>query len=799
MPHSFVDALVPRPQSVTVRGGSHPPLLQLRPLIRAPSAADALAIRDTLHRLFATRLSTRVRARTLLILLDPTAGIAPRSAGRAIAEQAYRLEFGPALRLVASGLAGVRFGLQTLRQLLEGAGHPPQPAWPILEIRDWPRLAVRGIHLDLAREMEYRPAHLRRVVDHLAALKFNTLHLYLENKFVFPSAPELAPPRVMTPDQARALCRFAADRGIQVIPQLATLGHMEHLLQGRFAELREKADSAYNLCPSHPGARPFLAGLLTDVQAAFRSPFIHVGYDESHSGICPRCQARGTPPEILADHLNWLNDQVRALNARTLIYGDKFLAAADFPRADAVHAPSAEAARQALARVHRDILITDWHYTAPYGGTVRYLVNEGFDVHIAPATNLYWHDAIPLHRGHHWIVPTIDQAVAEGATGVMHTNWEFYRGQFFDNFWFFQALSAERGWSGAPHDYTGWGRRFARCFWGLPDDPYSELAGLAETLPVGRRRFFVDSSVLAVEIPSALNPLYPEWRQIRFDHVEAGEELIRQARRFLKSARRNADTLRILDMPGQIARYLGLRAVAREALLAAARQGLRSEARRPITTLRRAARQVLRRLEFGYRVYGGAVKDRARLQSHLQDLDRLDGILRDLPDAELRALDAPNLLALLRAEPESGTGFIRSFFASPLLPAPPDIRSVARPAPQLAFQPAPYLDDLRLVDIRTVHHGQPGLIYLKTRIHSSRAHAARLLYGVDGPARLWVNGRAVDCRPQATNPAVADQYAVALRLRTGANHILFALNTNGGQAWGLVCRLIQGASSETPS
>lgn len=648
MTDPLIACLIPQPRIIHRQPGTDPVVPSLTLTVQAPSLFEQSATEAAADFILKPWMDRQQPARRLILTLDPSLTIAPRGTGPAIADQAYALALGRDIRIAARSTAGLRHGLQTLRQLLDSATDATLSHLPRLSISDWPRLATRGIHLDLAREMEYRPAHLRKVVEHLAYLKFNTLHLYLENKFVFPSAPELAPPGVLTPDQARDLCRFAARLGVQIIPQIATLGHMEHLLQGRFAELRENPASSFNLCPSHPNARPFLSALITDIHAAFKAPFIHVGYDEAHSGVCPRCQQKGTPPEILADHLNWLNAQIRSQGARTLIYGDQFLSTADFPRSDAINGSSPESARQALARVDRNIIITDWHYTAPYGGTVRHLVNEGFEVHIAPATNIYWHDSIPLHRGHHWIVPTIDNAVAEGASGVMHTNWEYYRGQFFDNFWYFQGLSAERGWTDTLHDYATWGRRFARRFWGLAEDRYSELAGLAESLPTGRRRFFVDSHVLAVEIPSALNPLYPEWRQIRFDHTETGEELIRQARQVKREARRNGDSLRILDMPGQIARYLGVRAVAREALITCAQRGDRSGALHQLAQMRQAACQILNRLEFGFRVYGGAVQDRSRIQTHIADLDRLVRFVRRLPATSLRKLNVETLITALK-------------------------------------------------------------------------------------------------------------------------------------------------------
>jgi hypothetical protein len=318
-----------------------------------------------------------------------------------------------------------------------------------------------------------------------------------------------------------------------------------------------------------------------------------------------------------------------------MIYGDKFLAPEDFPLADSVNGGPAREARSALRRVKRDILITDWHYRAPYGGTTRYFKREGFEVQMVTATNLFWHDSIPLRRGHHWIVETIDRAVAKGATGVFNSNWEYYNGQFFDNFWYFQGLAAERAWTAAPHDYLTWGRRFAARFWGVTEDYYAEIGGLAETVVTRRRRVFSEGQVLDVDNLGARE--YPE----------LGDYLIAQARRFQRAARRNADTLRLMDMPGQMIRYVGIRSRQRVLLERALRAGSRTGALAALAAIKQAADQVARRLAVGYRLYGGAVVDLKRLAWHRRALIKASRILQRIPAKRLPALPIERLLAKL--------------------------------------------------------------------------------------------------------------------------------------------------------
>lgn len=696
---------------------------------------------------------------------------------RLAASEAYELRIGKEVELLG-GQRGLKHGIQTLRQLLEGAAVPGLIQHCV--IKDWPRTTTRGIHVDLAREMEYRPDFLRRVVENLSYLKMNVLHLYLENKFVYPSAPEVAPTGVMTPAQAKELCAYAKLFGITIIPQISTLGHMEHLLNGKYAEMREDPSSSYNLCPTHPKAREFLAGLIADVAAAFDSPYIHVGYDESDSGVCPRCRRHGAPQKILAEHLNWLNAEVKKHGARTMIYGDKFLSREDFPRADAVNGGTPAQAKAALKPVSRDIIITDWHYTAPYGDTVGHLVKQGFEVQIATATNMYWHDSIPLHRGHHWIVQTMDSAIRQGATGGFNTNWEYYRGQYLENYWFFEGLAAERLWTDKPHDYVTWGRRFSTRFWGVEDDYYTELAGLCEVMQTSRKRAFLDTHVLAVDIPVL--------GQAVFDFAETGDEVISLVKRLRKAAIRNNDTLRMLDMPGHVIRYLGTRAAQRTLLAVALKKQDRQTAIRCVKAIREAATAVADKFNEGYKCYGGAVKDRERITVHIQQLDAYSKLVGKVSKTKLPSLVPDEYLSSLQREAPDSQNFISDFKASACLPPLRDIQRAVLPPKETLFERAAYAADEHFADIRRFHDGQDGIVYIKGIVNLPRSGKGRLLYGSDGPVKVWINGKERGCATDATNPVVADKYSCGATWRKGANEVVFALNTNRGLAWGVMAR-----------
>jgi len=133
---------------------------------------------------------------------------------------------------------------------------------------------------------------------------------------------------------------------------------------------------------------------------------------------------------------------------------------------------------------------------------------------------------------------------------------------------------------------------------------------------------------------------------------------------------------------------------------------------------------------------------------------------------------------------------IREFKASPLLPLVADIRMAKLPRRGLANQPVDFMSEIELGDVRCLHGGEDGLIYIEASAKLTRAAKGSLSYGSDGPVKVWVNGRAVDSRPKATNPGGVGKYGVNVAWRKGENRITFALATNGGRAWGVQARVV---------
>lgn len=125
--------------------------------------------------------------------------------------------------------------------------------------------------------------------------------------------------------------------------------------------------------------------------------------------------------------------------------------------------------------------------------------------------------------------------------------------------------------------------------------------------------------------------------------------------------------------------------------------------------------------------------------------------------------------------------------ASGLLPRAAHIAKAEIPAAGARFNPIKFTGGV--LNIRHIHNNKKdGLVYIKGTLNMKRSGKGVLAYGADGPTKVWVNGTAVSCAPEATNPVIEGQYTANVRWKKGANELLFAINTNNGRAWGIMAR-----------
>ena len=286
---------------------------------------------------FAARLATVTGGTNPVTVADevPASGIRFVTDDSLPAE-GYELNVdGEGIEVRASQFPGFLYALQSLEQLLPAAVYGTEPApdaaWevPCVKIADAPRFAYRGMHLDVARHF-FSVDEVKRYIDVMAIHKLNTLHWHLTDdqgwRIEITRYPELTAVGSIrkatvvrkewgtydgtpyggfyTQDEIRDVVKYAADRGVTVIPEIDLPGHMLAALTA-YPELGctggpyevwgrwGVADDV--LCPGREKTFEFLEGVLTEVMELFPSEYIHIGGDECPKvrwEKCPRCQAK---------------------------------------------------------------------------------------------------------------------------------------------------------------------------------------------------------------------------------------------------------------------------------------------------------------------------------------------------------------------------------------------------------------------------------------------------------------------------------------------------------------------------
>ena len=292
-----------------------------------------------------TGLLTRAGGFTPRIKVDSRKGDVCLVTDATLKSEAYKLEItAKKITIRASDLQGFYYGLQSIRQLLPSAIESEQVTenvdWtvPALTITDQPRFGYRGLLVDVARFFSPKE-NLLRIIDCMAMLKLNKLHLHLvdDNGWrieikKYPLLTEIGSCRVDRPgktfperrnprqgeptvekgfytqDEIREIVRYAQERHIEVIPEIEMPAHSNAALAAypllscpvvdKFIGVLpglggNHADVIF--CSGNDSVFTFLQDILDEVLELFPSKYIHLGGDEArktHWEECPLCQAR---------------------------------------------------------------------------------------------------------------------------------------------------------------------------------------------------------------------------------------------------------------------------------------------------------------------------------------------------------------------------------------------------------------------------------------------------------------------------------------------------------------------------
>jgi len=221
----------------------------------------------------------------------------------------------PRVQIRAATVYGAIYALESLVQLVVDNAEAGCQL-PGTTIVDAPRFAFRATMIDTARHW-YALSAIKMHLDAMAAVKMNVLHWHIVDSQSFPFVskhlPSLSatgafrPDHVYTAADIRTVVAYAAERGIRVIPEIDTPGHVSRgweslgVLTDCFDDATGKFSHTGPLNPTLNKTFDVLKLLWRDVLDAFApEKFVHIGGDEVWHTTTPPASCWTSNPQIKA-------------------------------------------------------------------------------------------------------------------------------------------------------------------------------------------------------------------------------------------------------------------------------------------------------------------------------------------------------------------------------------------------------------------------------------------------------------------------------------------------------------------
>lgn len=245
--------------------------------------------------------------------------------------EGYRLTVcAEGVKIAGGSSDGLFYGIQALRKALP-VGKFRSVQLPAVKVEDWPQFGYRGMHLDVSRHFD-GVDFVKKYIDMLALHNMNTFHWHLTDDQgwrieikKYPLLTEVGSVRsqtvigrnsgeydgvpygegcFFTQEQIKEVVAYAAERHINIIPEIDMPGHMVAALAaypelgctgGPYDVWTIWGVSKDLLCVGNDKTVQFAKDVLEEVVALFPYEYVHIGGDECPKvrwHECPKCQTR---------------------------------------------------------------------------------------------------------------------------------------------------------------------------------------------------------------------------------------------------------------------------------------------------------------------------------------------------------------------------------------------------------------------------------------------------------------------------------------------------------------------------
>lgn len=250
-------------------------------------------------------------------------------------------------------------------------------------VEETPVFKTSGAMPDLSTFAALSVDGLCKFMDYMAVMGLNMFLLYIEDIYELPSRKYFGHMRgKYTQDELRAIDDYGFDYGIEVIPCMQTLGHLEKYLHwGEAADVREAAGGR-ELSVDKPETYKFIEEMLVACTKPLRSKRIHIGLDEVWGlGRGPESLKKfgvRDQEELFLNHLNKVVKITDKLGLRPMIWND-FLYCLHSESGVNKYDKETEIPKEIMARVPKNVDLVYWHYGEEVMGCDDHMVAKNLE------------------------------------------------------------------------------------------------------------------------------------------------------------------------------------------------------------------------------------------------------------------------------------------------------------------------------------------------------------------------------------------------------------------------------------
>lgn len=405
----------------------------------------------------------RLTDRALRAYLDSQGVKTDDLGGHDLEQQGYVIRASYAGVIVAGQSAqGLFYGVQTLRQLLNGEGKTL--AVPALVIRDWPSMEWRGVQDDISRGPIPTLDYLKFQIRTLAEYKINLLGFNMENVFNFQTQPLVAPDgAALTPAEIGELVAYANKYFITLLPEQQAFGHLHQFLKYEVYSDIAETPHGHVLTPTNPKTYDFIRQVYEEVVPLFPGPFFHIGADETFElgqGQTKALADKEGLGRVYLEHLQEMFEIMQPYHKQLMFWGD---IAVKYP--------------ELLSILPKEMIAAPWDYDPKpsYESIITPYTSTGLRVVVAPGA-------------HNWRViwPNLDEAfinirnfVRDGqkhqAIGVLNTIWHDDGETLTDMTWPALLFGATAGWQSGESSVEEFKKSYDWAFYRNDDSTFSDV------------------------------------------------------------------------------------------------------------------------------------------------------------------------------------------------------------------------------------------------------------------------------------------------------------------------------------